>query len=66
MTIGSIAVVIWLVTRKVDDVVSITGPQLEVTGEKTVKSVKVSEYAFRKMEYQTTQTEYRFHCKHKD
>ena len=65
MTIGSIilviaivAVVIWLVSRK-DDVA--TGPQLEVTGEKIVKSTTTSEYSIMKREYETgvAKTEYR-------
>jgi len=49
LVIVLVAVVIWMVTR--DKKPESTGPQLEVTGEKIVKSTKVSEYAYRKMEY---------------
>ena len=60
MTVGGIvlviilvAVVVWMVTRGEDKVVGPkgTGPELEVTGEKIVKSVNTSEYTFRKTEY---------------
>lgn len=48
-----IAVVVWMVTRGKDEVVGPkgTGPELEVTGEKIVKSVNTSEYTFMKTEY---------------
>lgn len=49
LVIVLVAVVIWMVTR--DKKPESTGPQLEVTGEKIVKSTKMSEYAYRKMEY---------------
>jgi hypothetical protein len=49
-----VAVVVWMVTR--DKKPESTGPQLEVTGEKIVKSTTVSEYAYRKLEYNATPT----------
>lgn len=58
LVIALIAVIVWLVTRgekKSTD----TGPELEVTGEKIVKSVNTSEYAFRKMEYAGEDSEHR-------
>ena len=50
LVIVLVAVVVWMVTRGEKKSTG-TGPELEVTGEKIVKSVNTSEYTFMKTEY---------------